>query len=290
VKSLVLALALLWAAPVPQKDTAQQKGPAQQKGTEQKHAPERKALERVVVVGASLSAGFGADRRFVDVIDASLRVPHQPPLGLGEELFFTDPLHFGARQASAALDAEPTLLVALDFLFWFGYGDKDANGGPIEMESERLELLEHGLKMLDEVECPLFVGDFPDMSASVGKMLSPAQMPSKTTLPLLSKRVREWAAARKQTFVVPLSEIVTQLHSTHAVQIGRHTFPEPARLLQEDQLHPTVDGLVAVAQLICDQLVTAKLARPEELELDLDAVMDKLHGRRIALPASTGPR
>lgn len=252
-------------------------------------AQQPSAVERVVVMGASLSAGFGAERPFVDVLDASLRAPHQAPLGLGDELFFTSPLQIGPRQVSTALDAEPTLVVAIDFLFWFGYGTTDAQGGAIELESERLELLERGLEFLADIECPLVVGDFPDMSAAVGKMLSPGQMPETSTLPLLSKRVREWAAGRKHTYVLPLSEIVAKLHAEGEVQIGRHTFPSGARLLQPDQLHPTLDGLVAVAQLVCDQLVAAKLARAEEFELELAAVLGKLR-KGQASPAGAGGR
>lgn len=245
------------------------------------------AVERVVVVGASLSAGFGTDRSFASVLDASLRGPHQAPLGLGDELFFTSPLQIGPRQVSTAQDAEPTLVVAIDFLFWFGYGTTDAQGGAIELESERLELLERGLEILADIECPLVVGDFPDMSAAVGKMLLPGQMPETSTLPLLSKRVREWAAGRKSTYVLPLSEIVAKLHADGEVQIGRHTFPSGARLLQPDQLHPTLDGMVAVAQLVCDQLVTAELTPATEFELELAAVLGKLR-KGQALPAGAG--
>ncbi len=253
-------------------------------------AQEPSPLQQVVVIGASLSAGFGAERPFVDALEASLRVPHRPLLGLGDELFFTGPLQLGPLQVSTALDAEPTLVVALDFLFWFGYGTFDARGGAIELESERLELLERGLELLADIECPLVVGDFPDMSAAVGKMLSPEQMPQTSTLPLLSKRVREWAAGRKHTYVLPLSEIVPQLHSEGEVRIGRHTFSSGARLLQPDQLHPTLDGLVALAQLVCDQLVTAKLAPAAEFELELPAVLGKLRKGQLSPAGAGAPR
>jgi hypothetical protein len=253
-------------------------------------APSR--LERVVEIGASLSAGFGAERPFADVLAASLRAPRPAPLALGSELFFTAPLASAKRQVGSALDAEPTLVVAIDFLFWFGYGTIDAQGGAIELESERLALLEQGLDLLEEFECPLVVGDFPDMSAAVGRMLAPAQMPEKTTLPLLSKRVREWAAAREHTYVLPISEVAFQLASAartgKELRIGRHAFPAGARLLQSDQLHPTLEGLAAVAQLLCDQLVAAELVPAEEFELEWAAVMQKLGRVRARAPVPAG--
>jgi hypothetical protein len=263
-----------------------------QAGPAKEPAPGPSRLARVVVMGASLSAGFGAERPFVDVLAASLSAPQPRPLDLGDELFFTSPISIGTRQVGAALDAEPTLVVAIDFLFWFGYGTMDAQGGAIELESERLALLERGLGLLEELECPLLVGDFPDMSAAVGRMLSPAQMPEKSTLPLLSRRVREWAAAREHTFVLPIAEVAAQLAPSskpaQEIRIGRHTFPPGARLLQPDHLHPTLDGLAAVAQLACDRLIEAELARAEDFELELAAVLGKLRKGRITLPAGAG--
>jgi hypothetical protein len=242
----------------------------------QSPAPQRPTLERVVVVGASLAAGFGARCTFAEAFTASLRAPLHPPLGLGEELFFTSPLTFGARQIEQALDVEPTLVVGIDFLFWFGYGTFDARGGSIEGEAERLELLEKGLSLLDELECPLVVGDFPDMSAAVGKMLAPAQMPELSTLPLLSKRVREWAAARGRTLVLPLSELVPALGTKGEIKYGRHVIPAGTKLLQPDQLHPTRDGLVFTALLVGDRLVEAGLVPPESLEREAPAVLERL--------------
>jgi hypothetical protein len=176
-------------------------------------------------------------------------------------------------------------VVAIDFLFWFGYGTMDAKGGEIDNEAERLALLEHGLGLLEDFECPLVLGDFPDMSAAVGKMLLPAQMPAKSTLPLLSKRVREWAAEREHVRVLAIAEVVQQLGSDGETRIGRHAFPAGTELLQPDQLHPTLEGLAGVAQLVCDELIAAGFARAEDFERDLDALLRKLREAPGAVPA-----
>ena len=276
-----MAVVLAWVAPALQE---------QQGKPEHPFEPGR--LERVVVMGASLSAGFGAERPFTAVLEASLRARHKPILDLGDELFFTSPLAIGPRQVSTALDADPTLVVAIDFLFWYGYGTIDSKGGAIELESERLELLERGLELLEDFECPLIVGDFPDMSAAVGKMLSPGQMPQKTTLPLLSRRVREWAAGREHVLVLSLADLAAKLATTKEIQIGKYTFPAGTRLLQRDQLHPTVEGLVAVSQLAFEQLIAARLARAQDFELDPPAVLAKLRPTSALTPAGApaGPR
>src|SRR5262245_11034136 len=253
------------------------------------HTPEVNHLERVVVIGASMSAGFGAGRSFAQVLEASLRGPHEPVVGLGDGLLFLSTQSIARRQVEQALEADPTLVVAIDFLFWFGYGNLDAEGGPIEGEPGRLALLETGLGLLEGFKCPLVVGDFPDMSAAVGKMIAPEQMPARATLELLSKRVREWASKREQTVVLPLAELVVQLGSPLEIRMGRHTFPAGSKLLQPDQLHASLKGLVAVAQCVCDELVKREIGREEDFEFELAKVMAKL-GKESELPLEKGAR
>src|SRR5262245_48464953 len=53
--------------------------------------PRAKTVERVVVIGASMAAGFGAARNLAETIEASIRAPHEQVLGLGDPLFFTSP-------------------------------------------------------------------------------------------------------------------------------------------------------------------------------------------------------
>jgi len=62
-----------------------------------------------------------------------------------------------------ALEAEPTAVLAVDFLFWFAYGEKP--------ESRRAEDLEGALKLLEKFDVPVVVGTLPNMKESVGKML-----------------------------------------------------------------------------------------------------------------------
>ncbi|HEX6884445.1 MAG TPA: hypothetical protein VF530_13790 [Planctomycetota bacterium] len=240
-------------------------------------AAPREPLARPVVIGASFAAGFGVGRTFGAALAASCAGEERDePVDLGDALFFLSPLATGKRQVAAALEEEPTLVVALDFLFWFGYGALDAEGGPIEAEEERLALLETGLALLEELECPLVVGDFPDMSAAVGGMLMPSQMPERATLERLTARVRAWGAGRADTLVIPLAELVRALGSKDEVRIGRHVYPAGTRLLQADRLHPTLEGLIAMAQLVCAELVRAELAPEEAFRFELEAVRKRL--------------
>src|SRR5262249_14757945 len=156
-----------------------------------------RATARPVVIGASLSAGFCLTHTFAQAFEASLAGTHEPVRSHASELLFLDARHTGANEAGEAADDVPSLVLAVDFLFWFGYGTFDAEGGGIDDEDERVALLERGLKLLEDFECPLVVSDFPDMSAAIGPMLVAEQVPKPETLARLSKRVREWAAPRK---------------------------------------------------------------------------------------------
>jgi hypothetical protein len=66
------------------------------------------------------------------------------------------------------------------------------------------------------------------------------------------------------------------------VRIGRHAFPAGTRLLQADDLHPTLVGMVAVAQLVCDELVARKLAREEDFEFGVEKVIARMGAREGA--------
>jgi len=242
----------------------------------QEPSAERSALARPVVIGASVSSGFGLPRGLDAALEASLVLEHEPVRAWASELFFLQPLQMGPTQVEQALAAEPSAVIAIDFLFWFGYGASNLAGAPIASEDERLALLERGLACLEEIECPLVVGDFPDMSAAVGKMLAPAQMPALETLPRLSARVRAWAAERENVIVIPLAELVQRLRSREAIRMARHEWPAGTRLLQPDDLHPTLEGLAGMAQLVADELVKRGLARESDVTFDLAAVLAKL--------------
>lgn len=210
-------------------------------------SPKERALERVAVVGASLSAGFALDVEagrplgLSDVLECALTTSHEPVASAADVFFFMRPRETGALLAEKAAEAEPTLLVALDFLFWFGYG-------VVDDEEDRLARLEDGLRLLERFSCPAIVGDLPDMSEAIGLMLSAAQVPAPETRARMNRRIREWAAAR-EAVVVPLSELVGKLRAGGEVRSGSRVYSGAASraLLQRDRLHPTVEGLACVA-------------------------------------------
>jgi hypothetical protein len=173
-------------------------------------------------------------------------------------LFFRDPVEYGTRYARAAQAQEPTLVVAIDFLFWFGYGFT-------MNEDTRLKQLETGLSLLDPFDCPVLVGDFPNLLVAAREgvgihgapMISEWQVPKPETLALLNERLLEWAGAKPNVHVVPMTSFLEQIRSGAALEIQGCCWPEDSLelLIDKDLLHTTFEGTIALTLLALETLV-----------------------------------
>lgn len=234
--------------------------------------------KRIAVLGASVSAGTGLRAELVTKGDLPLGrflAAAMPPEWLapggeederveifdhGDMWFFVRPLENGAAQVNAALDHAPTLVVALDFLFWYGYGSGYAS------DDARLEDLERGLAQLDRFACPLVVGDFPDVRAALdGKgplgmpLVTPDMIPRPVALDRLNLRLADWASERPRVSVVALGPMLTRMRNMEELTLrGNAWRPESLlEVLQPDLLHPTVRGEIWVAMAVLDALARA---------------------------------
>ncbi len=218
---------------------------------------------RIGVIGASATAGFGvlvlapgkahetsAGADLADVVRAAANA--SPVVSLfGTMFFFSTPIQTGDDEVTRVLASHPTLVLGLDFLFWYGYGNDDLHGRPITREAQRLELLEEGLRQLDRITAagiPLVVSDLPDMRAAAGGILSESQVPEPETLRAINSRIRAWAAERRNVRVVSLSTLVPAFQTEDTIEIGgrRWSRKDDGALVQRDHLHPTFAGLVAM--------------------------------------------
>ncbi|MSR28386.1 MAG: hypothetical protein EXS03_02275 [Phycisphaerales bacterium] len=232
--------------------------------------------DRIAVVGASASDGFGVVIRW-DISEAN---PHPVAIHLNlttvlrhaaraglpanegaprpiihhyaSGLFFASPGTVGRSEVDRALKSKPTLVIALDYLFWWVYGTVDGSGQPMADEAARLANLELGLSQLDRVLAegtPIIIGDLPNMKDAIGKMLSAAQVPSPETLVKANERIGAWVSTRPGVRMVPLAAILASLKRGETVTLGGSQW-DPAKcgaMLQGDQLHPTFCGTVALA-------------------------------------------
>jgi len=244
---------------------------------------------RIVVVGASASAGFTESEplggpktpryRLSRYLDAALLVAHEPVQNLANAMFFIQPEAAGRYQIDQALKARPTLVVGIDFLFWFCYGEDPT-------DKDRLQRFEKGLKLLEAVQCPLILGDIPDASGASNDMLPADQVPSAETMSAANRRLKQWAATRRQVVIVSLSGFMRTAMANQALSIHGHTVPEGKTrdLLQSDKLHPSALGSAVLALAILDAFQSTRPAHSaSEVRWNPKEVF------RLGFTASQGP-
>jgi hypothetical protein len=242
---------------------------------------------KVTVIGASLSRGMNlgeeAVKRGAEWFVAQMAEERKTSIGLGElfarldsaavsdrsDLYlFTGPQRRGEVQVEAACGDGADLILALDFLFWFGYWPeeeklpKTESGSPLlqaygesDVALERclrsLEKQAHGFalidRLLEETNAPIVIADYPDMFGANPLMLSPRRIPLRRTLDELNRRLHRFAEERPRVLVFPLADYVAR-SKRGLVALpdgdGRNVAPEDA--IQGDNLHPTRLGTALV--------------------------------------------
>ena len=279
-------------------------------------SPVKLSLARSIVIGASVSDGFGT-QALITMPNPALGTPDAPadapatiqklqavrlpealaavvggtdlPKHRASMMFFMNPQASADKQLAAAAEAvtptekdkSPGIVFALDYLFWQVYGDVP--------ETERLQTLERGLKRIETLPGPVVIGDFPDMRHAT-LMLRPFQVPTVETLAKANARLSEWVKDQPTVAVVPLSELVLAVRSSKPLTIGGTTYtPDQAReLMASDGLHATGKGIIALAQECLVQLKAKKLLTTDSTwETDPTKALARIKSRT---PATAKPR
>ncbi len=249
----------------------------------------------VAILGASLSNGFttpfgDADRNRTMRLGVALAAfwPAAKLRDCSSSLLFMNPLKHARVAVKRAARRTPELVMAVDFLFWFGYGAV-RGATPQDRQRERLALQRQGLAMLDEFECPIVVGDYPDMTGADARMLSRAQIPSPDALAALNAQLAEWAAERPRVSVFSLARWVAQVKAEgYPVEVaGEQLQLEEEMLLQSDGLHATKLGVALCAHRLTET-VDALLPADHALVAGRPALETVLEECRVELPESVG--
>ena len=258
-----LLMALVACGPVPDFVTA----PARTESA-------RQLSGQVAIIGASASDGFRLSVGLADALEALVGNERIELADFSASGMFLGPRGQGARQVDQALALEPALVIAVDFLFWFGYG-------LVVDEADRLELFEDGTALLESFDCPLVVARYPDMSPAIGRMLLGGQVPDEQTLVRLNQRLVEWSEERGDVVVVPLDALLDNMRSDRPITVGGRTWPAGStqELLQNDRLHPTIEGEAVLAQLVLDALAEAGLRLSDALDWEAAIAELRAEGR-----------
>lgn len=244
----------------------------------------------IAVIGASVSSGFGNA--------SELEVRSDVPLGIflesalvpleesevriedfGDSRFFVSPMRNGKAQVTDALTAEPDVVVALDFLFWYAFG-RPGRGDP-----RREEGFEEGLAQLERFDVPIVVGDLPDIDHALdgrglfGKpLVSRRIFPSDEERERMNARLAEWAVGRENVEIAPLAMVVDRMRSAGTVELqgARWSMDSLRDALQKDLLHPTAHGTIWMAMFAADALVRTGALERDDVTFDPKSIRTRL--------------
>jgi len=219
--------------------------------------------ERVAVTGASVTCGFGVSTRPIpgdlgaypvtmrEIFDAMIETPNHQVAFFGDKMFFSRPDSMGKELIVKINEYKPTLVIGIDYLFWFAYGMFSDN-----TEEARLKRLEEGFNLLASIDAQIIVGDIPNMSQAIGGLLSSSQVPSVATIAKMNLLIEQRAIDYPNLTVVPLYEIVEKLKADERIEVMDVFWPAGSQklLLQQDKLHPTLEGTVAICLFIAEVL------------------------------------
>lgn len=242
-------------------------------------------FDRVAVIGASVSAGvglhyeLGAHVSLVPVLESIMSAdavgPQAlPPLDMGNYFMFRSPIGFGTNMVEATLAYDASLVIAVDFLFWFTHGDLSTQ--------ERHDLLEVGLGLLDRLTAPMLVGDLPDVSYALsghnplygGPIIKAFKIPATAERQLLNARIREWVEARPRVSLAPFEDFAARAVAGDSIQLPQGGLVKGGvdALIQSDHLHPTLAGGIALLLTAMDVLVRDQGIPPHQINWDQEQV------------------
>lgn len=200
---------------------------------------------RVVVMGASLSAGVGAKPL---ALVLKMALPADAAVVSCADMFtYERPRSKTADQIRCAQRAKADVILALDTLFWFAYHNRTA-------ELKRA-YVQSALKVLERVKVPLLLGDLPDMRSASEMLIPRANLPSAKLLVELNRRIRTWASTRSNVHVLPFSAWARPLLAKGKIVLvpNRPSIPAP-QALNLDGLHPNGKGVLYLLHLTFAEL------------------------------------
>jgi hypothetical protein len=229
-------------------------------------------LRKIVVIGASVSDGFGVRLRtqqedgrqpvvgvnVANLLQAAAREPGMQVVSHASSGYFSDPVRFARDSVRKTTQDAPTLVLAIDWMFWNAYGLRGKDSGRLQTCDDRLALLESAcatLQPLAESGVPIVLGDLPDMQLAVeGGMLSQAMVPDADCLRRLNEQLRAWTARYPNIALLDLAALVRNVIDGKPVRACNRDWCETdlGPLLQRDRLHPTLNGTLAVVAAALD--------------------------------------
>ena len=215
---------------------------------------------------------------------AVIAASHTTPLLLGDSGVFIDPDAALSDQVAAAAAWSPSVVIAVDWLFWPVHQSLPSDLPAKERATRRLASVEAALAELDRFTCPIVIGDVPEMKRAAGHLLREEHDPGDEVRAEANRRLAAWATARPNRFVLPVSELADAVNAGTPIEAGGFLYRngEAQRLLQQDGLHATPEGLAVLMAAAADRLVEEGLATESDRRQDLGEIALVMEREAIA--------
>lgn len=197
---------------------------------------------------------------------AVVTAPHETPLGLGNGGVFLDSDMALRDQAKAAAAWRPSVVIAVDWLFWPVHQAISLELPAEERAARRLASVDAALADLDAFSCPIVIGDVPEMRRAVGGLLRTEHDPGAAVRAQANERLAAWASARPNRFVLAVSALADAVNRGAPIEVAGFAYGpgDALRLVQRDGLHATPEGLAVLMAAAFDRLCAAGLVTTEE--------------------------
>ena len=206
-------------------------------------------VDRIAIVGASISAGFGGTP-FGEAFTAA--APRSKVDAAANVMLFRDPMAEIRRQVAQAKAFNPTTVVAVDLLFWTVYGSSDRAWHDAALAAGIAEL-----EALRAAGAWIIVGDIPLITTASEFMLPKAAIPSAELLGAANNSIRE-LASRERVLLVPLTAWTEPLRAGTEVALTGGDKVPAASLMALDGLHANPLGVWYLLDRL-DQYIEEKL-------------------------------
>ncbi len=201
----------------------------------------------LAIIGASISAGLFSGTSMAQVLEAAIGQPKRIT-DRSATWFYSDPPGYAKRMIRQLQQDRPSIVLALDYLFWFGYGPKTFG--------YRKKQIQQALELLDTLKCRVIVGDLPALSASM--LLRQKEIPSTKELQDLNKLIRKWGIRNPRATIFPLAALTRSVQNRQRIEINASPWRfNKQQMLQFDGLHLTRNGLIAVTAIVLEELKRA---------------------------------
>jgi hypothetical protein len=206
-------------------------------------------LDRIAIVGASVSAGFGG-APFGDLVTAGAK---RSKVEAYANLFlFRDPVGETTSQIDRAIAFKATTIIGLDLLFWDVYRSSDP--------AWRDRAVTSALDQLERARAAgawIVVGDIPRITTASELLLSKDSVPDVATLARYNDQITAWSK-RERVLLVPFASWAEPLAAGGEIELRDGSKLPASSLVGPDGLHANPLGAWALLDRL-DQFIERAL-------------------------------